>query len=182
MKKNNKRKKQAISLPVLAVIILLAIIFGWQQLNEQAAPTSESSAGSSYNTESENITSDSSEDNGYYSSYDNEYIYDGDYSEEYAVDVSATTEYVYYYFANDNLKNQHFKKHGIDMGFADADEYEKAASDVVNNPDALHKLEAEDGDDVYYVEATNEFVVVSTYGYIRTYFLPDSGIAYYNKQ
>ena len=30
--------------------------------------------------------------------------------------------------------------------------------------------------------ATNEFVVVSTDGYIRTYFKPDSGLRYYNKQ
>lgn len=61
-------------------------------------------------------------------------------------------------------------------------EYEKAASAVVTNPDALHKTEAEDGDDVYYVESTNEFVIVSTDGYIRTYFNPDAGIAYYNRQ
>ena len=68
------------------------------------------------------------------------------------------------------------------MGFDSAKEYEQAASDVVNNPDALHKKEKEDGDDVYYVEATNEFVVVSTQGYLRTYFLPDKGIDYYNRQ
>lgn len=52
---------------------------------------------------------------------------------------------------------------------------------VVNNSDALHKTQ-EDGDDVYYIVSTNEFVVVSTAGYIRTYFKPDSGIKYYNKQ
>ena len=68
------------------------------------------------------------------------------------------------------------------MGFASAADYEKAAAAVVNNPAALHKIEKEDGDDVYYVESTNEFVVVSTDGYIRTYFLPDRGIDYFNKQ
>lgn len=36
--------------------------------------------------------------------------------------------------------------------------------------------------DVYYVESTNEFVIVSTDGYIRTYFKPDAGISYYNRQ
>ncbi len=51
---------------------------------------------------------------------------------------------------------------------------------MINNPDALHKLEKEDGDDVYFVEDTNEFVVVSTDGYIRTYFIAD--IDYYNRQ
>ena len=68
------------------------------------------------------------------------------------------------------------------MGFDSADEYEAAASAVVNNPEALHKIEKEDGDDVYYVEETNEFVVVSTDGYIRTYFLPSSGKRYYDRQ
>ena len=68
------------------------------------------------------------------------------------------------------------------MGFSSAKEYEKAAAAVVANSSALHKKEAEDGDDVYYIESTNEFVIVSTDGYIRTYFNPDAGIAYYNRQ
>lgn len=61
-----------------------------------------------------------------------------------------------------------------------SDESQTAA--VVLNSEALHKTEAEDGDDVYYIESTNEFVVVSADGYIRTYFKPDSGIRYYNRQ
>lgn len=88
----------------------------------------------------------------------------------------------HYFFRNSNLLDQHYKKHGIDMGFSSAEEYEKAASGVVNNPNSLHKIEAEDGDDIYYLEETNEFVVVSTDGYIRTYFNPDKGIDYFNRQ
>ena len=57
-----------------------------------------------------------------------------------------------------------------------------AASDVANKPDALHKIEAEDGDDVYYLESTNEFIIVSRDGYIRTYFKPSRGIDYFNRQ
>lgn len=87
-----------------------------------------------------------------------------------------------YTFRNQKLLNSHYEKHGKDMGFSSAKEYEKAASAVVTNPEALHKTETEDGDDVYYVESTNEFVIVSTDGYIRTYFNPDAGIAYYNRQ
>lgn len=87
-----------------------------------------------------------------------------------------------YKFRNKNLLNQHYEKHGRDMGFKSAEEYEKAAAAVPNNPAALHKTEKEDGDDVYYIESTNEFVVVSTDGYIRTYFNPDRGIDYFNKQ
>lgn len=85
-------------------------------------------------------------------------------------------------FRNAKMLDEHFQKHGIEMGFSSAEEYQAAAAAVVNNPDSLHKLEAEDGDDVYYLESTNEFVIVSTDGYIRTYFKPDAGIDYYNRQ
>ncbi len=87
-----------------------------------------------------------------------------------------------YRFRNYKLLDQHYEKHGIEMGFANREDYEKAASDVINNPKALHKTESEDGDYVYYVEETNEFVVLSRDGYIRTYFLPSQGKKYYDRQ
>lgn len=87
-----------------------------------------------------------------------------------------------YSFRNDRLLNQHYEKHGIEMGFATIEEYVAAANAVIYHPDALHKQEAEDNDDVYFLEATNEFVVVSTDGYIRTYFIASGGIDYYNRQ
>ena len=96
--------------------------------------------------------------------------------------VPEQTETVDYKFRNKNLLNSHFEKHGEEMGFKTAADYEAAASAVVNNPEALHKLEKEDGDDIYYIEATNEFVIVSKDGYIRTYFNPDDGINYYNRK
>ena len=96
----------------------------------------------------------------------------------------AATEstYVEYRFRSSKLLNEHYEKHGKEMGFKSAKDYEKAASDVINNPDALHKREKEDNDYVYYVEATNEFVILSTDGYIRTYFLPSAGKSYYDRQ
>ncbi len=87
-----------------------------------------------------------------------------------------------YTFRTPELRLSHFTKHGIDMGFVSEEAYEEAASRVITNPRALHKIEAEDGDDVFYVEDTNEFVVLSTDGYIRTYFCPDRGKAYFDKQ
>ena len=54
-----------------------------------------------------------------------------------------------------------------------AEEYLAAANAVVANPAALHKLQAEDGDDLYFLESTGEFVVVSPAGYLRTYYLTD---------
>ena len=95
---------------------------------------------------------------------------------------STTAEVKNYYFRNKKLKNEHYEKHGIEMGFLSANAYEAAASAVVNNPAALHKTEKEDGDDVYFVEETGEFVVVSVDGYIRTYFIPSSGKKYFDRQ
>ena len=94
----------------------------------------------------------------------------------------VNNEYIEYHFRNDKLLSEHYQKHGIDMGFKNKQDYEKAASDAANNPDALHKLEKEDNDDVYYVEETNEFVIISKDDYIRTYFLPDAGKKYFDKQ
>lgn len=96
--------------------------------------------------------------------------------------TAADEEWVDYKFRTKKLLDQHYEKHGIEMGFESAQDYEESACEVANDPTALHKTEAEDGDDVYYIEATNEFVIISTDGYIRTYFLPSRGKAYFDSQ
>lgn len=102
--------------------------------------------------------------------------------------VPQTTDesYVEYHFRNTKLRDDHFSKHGmefkVDFGYETAEEYERGASDVINDPDALFKTEAEDGDGIYYIEETNEFVVLSTDGYIRTYFRPSGRKAYFDRQ
>lgn len=87
-----------------------------------------------------------------------------------------------YKFRNKRLLDEHFEKHGRNMGFASADDYQLAAVLVLNNPKSLHKYEKDDGDDVYYLESSNEIVIVSRDGYIRTYFKPNNGIRYYNSK
>ncbi|MFG6330107.1 MAG: hypothetical protein K1W06_11680 [Lachnospiraceae bacterium] len=87
-----------------------------------------------------------------------------------------------YKFRNDKYLLQHFEKHGGEFGYATKEEYLAGANKVISSKDALHKTEAEDGDDVYYLEQSNEFVIVSVDGYIRTYFKPSGGIDYYNRQ
>ena len=101
---------------------------------------------------------------------------------EAAVQTTETTAQVTYTFRYNDRLQDHYKKHGRDMGFASPEEYLAAANAVIANPDALTKTEKEDGDTVYYVEATNEFVVLSTDGYIRTYFCPDGGKKYFDRQ
>lgn len=92
----------------------------------------------------------------------------------------ATKAEKQYRFRNKDRLNDHFIKHGREVGAESAAQYEKMASDVINNPDALYKTEKEDGDGVYYIRATGEFVVLSTDGYIRTYYI--AGYDYFNRQ
>lgn len=87
-----------------------------------------------------------------------------------------------YNFRKAEYLQEHFEKHGAEFGYTSAKEYLAGANRVVASPEALHKLEAEDGDDVYYLESTNEIVFVSTNGYLRTYFKPSDGKAYFDKQ
>ncbi|MGN0393813.1 MAG: hypothetical protein ACI4EF_00450 [Coprococcus sp.] len=88
----------------------------------------------------------------------------------------------YYTFRNESTLESHYEKHGEEFNYNNVNEYQDGANSVINNPDSLHKLEKEDGDDIYYLEETNEFVVVSTDGYIRTYFKPTDGKDYYDRQ
>lgn len=103
-------------------------------------------------------------------------------AENHVVIEEQYTQEITYYFRNEKLLNDHYEKHGKEMGFDSAKSYEAAANEIINNPDSLHRIEEEDGDDVYYHEETNSFVIVSIDGYIRTFFYPDDGLAYFNRQ
>lgn len=96
--------------------------------------------------------------------------------------IGTNTDDTDYVFRTEQLFEEHYEKHGIDMGFDSAEAYLEAANAVIDAEDALHKTEAEDGDDIYFLADTNEFVVVSTDGYIRTYYIADGGMEYYEKQ
>lgn len=98
------------------------------------------------------------------------------------VQEAAPIETITYSFRNEKLLNDHYEKHGREMGFDSAESYEAAANEIINHPDTLHRIEEEDGDDVYYLEENNGFVIVSIDGYIRTFFYPDDGLEYFNRQ
>lgn len=87
-----------------------------------------------------------------------------------------------YYFRTDKLFSEHFRKHGHEFNYETEAEYLDGANAVINDPDSLQKNESEDGDRVFYLERTGGIVFVSGDGFIRTYFKPDSGKAYFDKQ
>ena len=101
-------------------------------------------------------------------------------TEQATTEVSVET--VSYEFRKQQYLDEHFAKHGSEFDYETAEEYLAGANRVINDPNSLYKTEAEDGDHIYYLESTNEFVVVSTDGYIRTYFRPSAGKDYFDRQ
>ncbi|MEE1313234.1 MAG: hypothetical protein UHS41_05750 [Lachnospiraceae bacterium] len=99
-----------------------------------------------------------------------------------STDSSVDSIEIKYEFKNEQYLQDHFEKHGDEFDYDSVEEYVAGANRVIASSGALHKLEQEDGDDVYYLEETNEFVIVSTDGYIRTYFKPSDGKDYYDRQ
>lgn len=109
--------------------------------------------------------------------------YFSEFNEEFAAgqeEAASQEEEIFYEFRKQSYLDQHYEKHGIEMGFASAEEYLAAANAMIAHPDVLTKKEKEDNDDVYFLEATGEFAVVSTDGYLRTYYIADR--AYFDRQ
>ena len=79
-----------------------------------------------------------------------------------------------YSFANESLWVEHFNKHRYEFEYATKEDYLNGAINVINNPNSLTRTQ-DDGDTCYYLQATDEFVVVSSDGNIRTYFKPGDG-------
>lgn len=171
---NNTYKKKKIVISTALICALFVIVFGVTQLivnnyekilNEYISDVLPTSQSENINPTTEITTENTTEKQ---SKDENTIV-------EYQTDKRYT-------FRSDAMLQEHYQKHGIEMGFVSSEEYLFSANKVINNSKSLHKLEQEDGDDLYYLEASNEFVVVSTDGYIRTYFYPDDGIEYYNRQ
>lgn len=185
---HNRHKAVKLSFPVLLILMLMLVITGCfsDGNNSTQEPAVQIDTSVHIITDSEReeealYISESSQDAAETTEQASEETVKPEESEE-QVTESEASDYTEYRFRNQKLLDNHYKKHGEEMGFPSAEAYEKAASDVVNNPSALHKKEKEDNDDVYYVEETNEFVIVSSDGYLRTYFYPDAGMKYYERQ
>ncbi len=89
----------------------------------------------------------------------------------------------WYTFRNKTRYDEHYKKHGAEFGNITKEEYLQLANDLINNKSdrVLHKY-SEDGDYMYFDQDTGYFLVLSEDGYIRTFFIPNKGIDYWNRQ
>lgn len=114
-----------------------------------------------------------------------EEITSADIPETSETDLSETEKAVQkYYFRSEKLFDSHYEKHGAEFGDITQDEYLDLANELINaeGENILHKTEKEDGDFLYYDTETNEFLVLSTDGYIRTFFKPSAGLDYWERQ
>jgi len=143
------------------VIVILTILFGGTGITSTMM-------GTGVGTETVNVPQ--------------EIVVEQQQAENQVVQEAELIQELNYSFRNEKLLNQHYEKHGIEMGFDSAESYEAAANEIINHPDTLHRIEEEDGDDVYYLEENNGFVIVSIDGYIRTFFYPEDGLEYFNRQ
>lgn len=128
-----------------------------------------------------------------YGAVDWRVLYDGTQTRQSQVEYSANNsskdsqaqgQKETYSFRTKDLLEAHYQKHGAEFGDITLEEYLQGANQLINSrsPELLTKYEAEDGDKLFYIERTNEFLVLSADGYIRTYFKPKDGIAYFNRQ
>jgi filamentous hemagglutinin len=79
---------------------------------------------------------------------------------------------------------EHWQKHGSDFPqYHSAEDYEEGAANFVRSPPpgTLTKHRS-NGDTLYYNPSTNTFAVANRNGEPRTYFRPDSGRAYWDRQ
>lgn len=117
--------------------------------------------------------------------YISEEITSADIHEASEESISETEKAVQkYYFRSEKLFDSHYEKHGAEFGDITQDEYLDLANELINaeGENILHKTEKEDGDFLYYDTETNEFLVLSTDGYIRTFFKPSAGLDYWERQ
>ncbi len=68
------------------------------------------------------------------------------------------------------------------MGFATQADYLRAAQALVRGGPGVEALTRDGGDTLFYRTATGEFAVLSNRGVIRTYFKPDDGPRYWERQ
>ena len=157
-------KNKKLIIRIITIVLVLILAYFGKDLN---LGSSEQASGENTNIE-ENVAEGEDEE-------------ETDTAQTNAEEVPEDEEILYPFRSQEQLTD-HYERHGVEMGYDTEESYVAGANGVVLSPDALHKLEEEDGDFVYYLEETNEFVVLSPDGYIRTYFCPDDGIDYYNRQ
>jgi pyocin large subunit-like protein len=103
-----------------------------------------------------------------------------------AATATTTTNVVWSHGQSGGSQNAeaHWQKHGREFPeFHSAEDYERGALRFVTNPPpGTLKKSRENGDTLYYDPATNTFAVKDRSGEPRTFFRPNNGRAYWDRQ
>lgn len=90
---------------------------------------------------------------------------------------------IVYSFRNKSTYDSHYEKHGDEFGSITQEQYLQLANELIfSDADTVLTKYADDGDFMYFDTATGYFLVLSPDDYIRTFFVPDDGIDYWNRQ
>ena len=87
-----------------------------------------------------------------------------------------------YAFRSEEKLEAHYQKHGGEFGSITQQEYLEMANDLIRRGNEVETKTDEDGDTLFYDIEKNQFLVLAKDGYIRTFFRPDDGIGYWNRQ
>lgn len=87
-------------------------------------------------------------------------------------------------FQTQALLQRHFEKHQAEFGVISIQEYLRKATQLADKPlsEDVVQLVRSDKSISKYCFSTNEFVVITKDGYIRTYFKPNAKEAYWNEE
>lgn len=83
-------------------------------------------------------------------------------------------------FASATLLATHYRKHGLQMGFASEEDYLAAAQALLTGKDA--ERFQRNGDQLFFRATTGEFAVLGRRGALRTYFVPNDPPGYWQRQ
>lgn len=89
-----------------------------------------------------------------------------------------------YEFRTEDALESHYKKHKDEFGNITQDEYLAAANRIItsDSKDILHKYEKDDGDPMYFDKKTGALLIMSSDGFIRTFFIPEDGLEYWERK
>lgn len=88
-----------------------------------------------------------------------------------------------YEFRTEDALESHYKKHKDEFGNITQDEYLAAANRIItsDSKDILYKYEKDDGDPMYFDKKTGALLIMSSDGFIRTFFIPEDGLEYWER-
>jgi len=87
-------------------------------------------------------------------------------------------------FRTQHLLDEHFAKHGSDFGTISQDEYLRMAQQLRDSRPGRYVLESKrsSGGGAKFDTRNNAFVAYDSDGTIRTFFIPNDGVRYFERQ